>query len=162
MSGISESAGETDIKYEYPNEYCAQASTTGNMSGVFDMCGGAWEYVAAYINNSNESIYAKKLVDSDSRYKEIYQVGLSDEEELNYSMNSRKCGDAIYEVSSNGKNSPIGWNGDYSYFSCLSDPFLIRGGNYYDNIRAGVFAFGRGYGSAYIKMSFRVVISVMS
>jgi hypothetical protein len=30
-----------------------QASTTGNVYGIYDMVGGSWEYVAGYINNGN-------------------------------------------------------------------------------------------------------------
>ena len=32
------------------------ASTTGNTTGVYDMNGGAWEYVAAYIDNGNGNL----------------------------------------------------------------------------------------------------------
>ena len=31
-------------------------STTGNITGIYDMNGGAWEYVAAYWDNSSESL----------------------------------------------------------------------------------------------------------
>ena len=34
------------------------ASTTGNTTGVYDMNGGAWEYVAAYIDNENSNLNA--------------------------------------------------------------------------------------------------------
>ena len=34
------------------------ASTTGNTTGVYDMNGGAWEYVAAYIDNGNSNLNA--------------------------------------------------------------------------------------------------------
>ena len=30
-------------------------STTGTVHGVYDMSGGAWEYVAAYVNNGNSN-----------------------------------------------------------------------------------------------------------
>jgi hypothetical protein len=33
-----------------------QASTTGNVYGVYDMSGGSWEYVAAYLNNGNSNL----------------------------------------------------------------------------------------------------------
>ena len=30
--------------------------TTGNVYGVYDMSGGAWEYVAAYVNNGDGNL----------------------------------------------------------------------------------------------------------
>ena len=33
------------------------ASTTGNITGVYDMNGGSWEYVAAYLDNTNYYLY---------------------------------------------------------------------------------------------------------
>ena len=41
---------------QYNTTNGVKASTTGNIYGVYDMSGGAWEYVAAYIDNGNGNI----------------------------------------------------------------------------------------------------------
>ena len=49
-------AGTTN---DYTSTQGVKASTTGTVYGVYDMSGGAWEYVAAYVNNGDFNL--KKL-----------------------------------------------------------------------------------------------------
>jgi hypothetical protein len=59
------------------------ASTTGNIYGVYDMSGGAWEYTAAVIDNGNGyigsygSIYVtnNKIKEEYTKYYDIYDPG---------------------------------------------------------------------------------------
>ena len=46
------------------------ASTTGNITGIYDMAGGAWERVAGYLDNGNYYLgyYGKSTTDSSIRY----------------------------------------------------------------------------------------------
>ena len=48
-----------------------KASTTGNIYGIYDMSGGAWEDTAAYVNNNhgNLNFYGKSIVDGAIKYK---------------------------------------------------------------------------------------------
>ena len=48
------------------------ASTTGNTTGVYDMNGGAWEYVAAYINNGNGNLNNGGSYFENQKVKSIY------------------------------------------------------------------------------------------
>ena len=48
------------------------ASTTGNTTGVYDMNGGAWEYVAAYIDNGNSNLNSGKSYFENQKIKSIY------------------------------------------------------------------------------------------
>ena len=48
------------------------ASTTGNTTGVYDMNGGAWEYVAAYIDNGNSNLNNGKSYFENQKIKSIY------------------------------------------------------------------------------------------
>ena len=48
------------------------ASTTGNTTGVYDMNGGAWEYVAAYIDNGNSILNSGKSYFENQKIKSIY------------------------------------------------------------------------------------------
>ena len=135
-------------------------STTGTVHGVYDMSGGAWEYVAAYVNNGNSNLtnYGSSLVNGDAKTKNVYSKGSSDSRDNNYSANSGKYGDAVYETSANGNSSSSSWYGDYSYFPSTSIPFFIRGGGYGNGTGAGVFFFGRGIGNSGSDYSFRPVL----
>ena len=52
------------------------ASTTGNITGIYDMNGGSWERVAAYLNNGNENLdnYGKSTSNTDVKYFENGKV----------------------------------------------------------------------------------------
>ncbi len=135
-------------------------STTGTVHGVYDMSGGAWEYVAAYVNNGNSNLtnYGSSLVNGDAKTKNVYSKGSSDSRDNNYSANSGKYGDAVYETSANGNSSSSSWYGDYSDFPNTSIPFFIRGGGYAYGTDAGVFCFVTYSGDSYSYDSFRPVL----
>ena len=135
-------------------------STTGTVHGVYDMSGGAWEYVAAYVNNGNSNLtnYGSSLVNGDAKTKNVYSKGSSDSRDNNYSANSGKYGDAVYETSANGNSSSSSWYGDYSGFPYASVPFFRRGGSYVNGTNAGVFYFDNIYGDSYSDNSFRPVL----
>ena len=135
-------------------------STTGTVHGVYDMSGGAWEYVAAYVNNGNSNLtnYGSSLVNGDAKTKNVYSKGSSDSRDNNYSANSGKYGDAVYETSANGNSSSSSWYGDYSNFPGTGWPFFDRGGNYSNGAGAGVFCFYNGNGSGSGSISFRPVL----
>ncbi len=83
-------------------------STTGTVYGIYDMSGGAYEYVAAYVNNGNSNLttYGSSLVNETRSYmKDVYDMGSVDTREANYAANSDVYGDAIYETSSGIYNS---------------------------------------------------------
>ena len=124
------------------------------------MSGGAWEYVAAYVNNGNSNLtnYGSSLVNGDAKTKNVYSKGSSDSRDNNYSANSGKYGDAVYETSANGNSSSSSWYGDYSYFPYTSNPFFIRGGDFNNGSSAGVFFFGISNGSGSSSNSFRPVL----
>ena len=135
-------------------------STTGTVHGVYDMSGGAWEYVAAYVNNGNSNLtsYGSSLVNGDAKTKNVYSKGSSDSRDNNYSANSGKYGDAVYETSANGNSSNSSWYGDYSDFPSSSNPFFGRGGYYDGGTDAGVFYFADGSGNSSGIYSFRPVL----
>ena len=133
-------------------------STTGTVHGVYDMSGGAYEYVAAYVNNGNDNLtsYGDSLVKGDAKTKNVYSPGSLDSYENNYNQNKGVYGDAVYETSTSG-NGSTSWYGNYSYFPHANGPFIERGGYYYDGKDAGLFSFGiNGNSSSYY--SFRPVL----
>ena len=163
-AGNSASAGSnTGTTNDYTSTQGVKASTTGTVYGVYDMSGGAWEYVAGYVNNgdSNLTSYGSSLVNGDAKTKNVYSKGSSDSRDNNYSANSGKYGDAVYETSANGNSSSSSWYGDYSYFPHTSSPFFLRGGAYGNGTSAGVFYFFLSVGNSNSNFSFRPVLAAL-
>ncbi len=120
------------------------ASTTGNISGIYDMSGGTWEYVMGVMEdslNSNKPI--SQVVNLDNRFYDIYTYGIS----YNAVPN---LGDALKEVAT--------WNSDYDVFVVPTIPWLARGGGPSGGINSGIFSFGIHYGTAHNDYSTRAVL----
>ena len=126
-------------------------STTGNVTGIYDMSGGAWEYVAGYYGSGNSN--GSSLVNAPSRYKDIYSSYTAPTSGGHY-------GDAVWETSSSssGANS---WYDDYSNFPGSDNPFFLRGGVCSNGSNAGLFYFGGDYGDGSDIISFRIVVPVL-
>ena len=138
-------------------------STTENVYGVYDMSGGSWEYIAAYVNNghSNLTTYGSSLINGDSKTKNVYTKASEDNNTNNYNQNSGKYGDAVYETSAKGNTIDDSWYGDYSNFPYTDVPFFSRGGSYDYGTLTGMFAFFYYYGSNYNNTSFRPVLIIL-
>ena len=161
-AGNSASAGsDTGTTNDYTSTKGVKASTTGTVYGVYDMSGGAWEYVAGYVNNGNSSLtsYGSSLVNGDAKTKNVYNKASSDNNTNNYNANSSKYGDALYETSTRGDGN-TSWYGDYSSFPYTSYPFFLIGGGYANGTDAGMFYFGTSNGDNYRDSSFRPVLVV--
>ena len=118
-------------------------STTGNITGVYDMSGGALENV---MGNYNKTAGSSGLTVSGvpAEHIDIYSGS---------SVSTSHLGDALGET--------VGWYSDYAYFVNSSNPWFLRGGNYGNGDSAGVFCFGRSVGlDDFNNVGFRVVISV--
>ena len=165
-AGNSVSAGtDTGTTNDYKSTQGQNASTTGNVTGVYDMSGGAWEYVAAYVNNghSNLTTYGSSLVNAEAKYKDVYSKGSSDSYSNNYAVSTPAnghYGDAVWETSNSG-TSTNSWYSDCSDFPYTSFPFFLRGGSYYVVTTAGVFVFSYNTGDGDSYHSFRVVVPVL-
>ena len=140
-------------------------STTHNATGVYDLNGGAYEYVASYVNNKNVNLetYGGKIAgdiygateeeqSTSTKYKTVYYSSMNDidiKEDYLIAGNKNK-GDAVYEISSstyNGNNSGSWFNACAS-FPNGSYPFFVRGGTYVVT-GAGSFSFYGNNGAAY-------------
>ena len=172
QAGSSVSAEETTSTNVYNTSNGQQASTTGNVTGIYDMSGGTNEYIAAFVNNGhlNLTTYGKSLIDAEEKYKELYQATSSsanDSQLENYNLSipaNRKYGDAIYETSCEGTSNYLdskSWYLDYSYFPCMDRAFFLKGGFYSDTTNAGVFYFGSSIGAGGGNtIGFRIVLPV--
>ena len=128
-------------------------STTGNISGIFDMSGGAWEYMAAYRSGTvGSSGLTVDTINANSNYFDIYNSSSTDT-----SYNYRILGDATGEMGPiTSYNSS--WYQDYAYFVLSSYPWFGRGGLYHDTSHAGVFYFDYYTGGAYGYYGSRLVL----
>ncbi len=134
------------------------ASSTGNKFGVFDLSGGAYEYVATFNDqdtNNYETRYGNEdFAGTDKKSTKYATKYSSTNKTPNY--NSYVPGDATYEV--NFKND-INWLNDNGAFANPSYPFFERGGANYKSNGIGIFStFAAYYGSSSSTGSFRVVM----
>ena len=166
-AGNSVSASSnTGTDTNYKSEQGVHASTTNNVYGIYDMSGGAWEYVAAYVDNKNPSLtsYGNSLYTStDAKTKNVYTAGSEDTELSHNNANTSKYGDAIYETSSGTYNSSgdynqQSWCDDYTGFPYTSYPFFVRGGGFGNTSLAGLFYCNGGGGGSDDNSSFRPVL----
>jgi len=120
-----------------------------------------------WINNSSSFItgsagnnaIANADVGTTTDYTSTQGVKAStDNRENNYSTNSGKYGDAVYETSANGNSNNSSWYNDYSPFPYTSDPFFGRGGDYSIGMITGAFCFGSSSGEKVGHYSFRPVL----
>ena len=151
------SAGETEsTTHSYNTQIGKLASTTGNITGVYDMSGAAYEFVAAYVDGEIDDSYAA-LVNADSKYKDVYSS--------NYDLNLDIYADAVYETS-NLDSEVNSWNGDSSTFPGISsekhEPFFERGSCFEGTSNAGIFAFTSGNGRASSDFAFRPSIALVN
>ena len=153
------------------------ASTTGNVYGVYDMSGGAVEYMMGNMVYSNgqqmsgrstsnnwNSAFTGILYDRGAsftgtyafpskRYYDKYSYGTSDTE-----YTRGKLGDATKEMAPPGGTG--NWYGDYANFVNSDIPWVLRGGYCGDGAHAGSFDFDYYTGGdANTTISARAVIS---
>ena len=151
----------TKTYYRYNTEIGQRASTTRNIYGVYDMSGGAWEYMASYLKDVQKTDseynydYVKLMNDLKSKYTTGY-LGASSNRTENYKTNTHMYGDGVWETS-NGGEGQSSWNKDSSNFPYLVYPFFERGGYFSCSGNAGVFCFFRDYGGTGNDFGFRSV-----
>jgi len=150
MTGCGDIPGSATSKTcnEYTSEKGLLASTTGNITGIYDMSGGAYEYVAGYrdgINGVNQNYPLK--------YFDVYHTQSSDT-----TYQYRILGDATGEMGPFANNTGS-WYGDSSYFINKSVSWFLRGGSYSGDQLAGIFQFDRYNGTGYSTYSTRLVLA---
>ena len=158
--------GQTNTSGSLDN--IGETSTTGNMTGIFDMVGNTYEYVASYVNNghSNLNSYCKALVDADAKYKDVFPKGAPDDRPSNYAAAAGLTdGMMIHETSTAGEGSTSwkNWNdvAAYSYFPYSSVPVFHRGGVHSSSV-AGLACFSSSGGGAGGYYGFRACFVVLN
>ena len=156
--GTPQACGNPDRAY---NGTLGQlASTTNNPTGIYDMSGGGWEYVAASysynLNNSNTNEYFGSNA-AHPPYVNTYNL-----KDFSYCTYQTCGGQALYETNNGGLYQ---WNGNYMSLIDSSNPWFNRGGGYTfgwgDGPDAGLFYVGGDAGYSYDGSSsaFRVALA---
>ncbi len=172
MAGCSygtPSNGNTDYGCQYTYEKSPKgtgASTTGTIYGIYDMSGGAMEYMMG-----NYAPGGKKYSGRDKEYNSGYTGLLQDGttftgknwlEDKYYNFytssnlltgcNEKLCiGQALNEI--------VGWYGDNTTMATAQSSWFVRGSYYGDTSRAGIFNCSGTVGNAADSGSFRLVMS---
>ena len=147
-----ESGTTADVTLPYNTETGYKASTTGNITGIYDMSGGAWEYVAGYMPSPNDySGFTESELTTYSKYLDLYPIN------SDISYNNRILGDATGEMGPfyNNRN----WYKDHSLFIISIYPWFHRGGLYARGIIAGQFNFNRDTGDISNSNGSRLVLT---
>mgnify|MGYP005809517719 CR=1 FL=1 len=130
-------------KQAYDGEIGKLSSTTGNVYGIYDMSGGAWEYVMGVYGTSGSPTVGNSGFETfpESKYYNLYTA-----------KNNSNIGDALYETSR--------WNSDNALFVGSYFPFFSRGCDCSFTSSAGVFSFSSNNGDGTSFYGFRVCLAV--
>jgi len=131
------------------------SSTTGNIYGVYDTSGGAWEHVMGvmYASGNIAISYESSGFDSstltpDSKYVDMYTYGTTETDQTAYKRSH--LGDATGET--------VGWFGDRLEIVINSYPWFQRSGRPADRTGAGSFSIINHAGGIHDRGSFRSII----
>ncbi len=161
----------SDITQLYNTSIGYLASTTKNITGIYDMSGGSWEYVMGYNIDAStlggasgiDGIYPDFFTnDIWKKYYDVYSNTIVDGSKYQTGL----LGDATREVGPFVKVTDPdkylrirnSWYSAYSYFVNPIHPWFERGGDYQSGITSGIFSFGEHTGEN-VYISFRLVLT---
>ena len=156
------------------------ASSTKNITGIYDLTGGCYERTASYIANEDQNLwdYGKSLAynnnilkTTSTKYTMVYphdtnvdnleiersKENLNIASKANYDKNTKIYGDAIRETSVAGIGT-TSWEKGNSYFLAHEYPYVEQGSSYWNAEEASRFYFYRIYGLSDYGGGFRSVV----
>ena len=158
-SGSKIDAINEELCNQYYTSEGVKSSTTGNIYGIYDLSGGAWEYVSSYIDNGNFLLenFGSSIISASAKYKNVYEKATIDSQPTNYNLAINKKGDTIYEISSN-TGGMYSWFDDINYMPETNYPWFTRGGAFHDI--PGAFNFSSIGGWPYNSGGFRPTLVI--
>ena len=155
---------DSSVTLPYNTSTGYKASTTGNITGIYDMSGGNHENMASLRSETygSSGFDSATLKSYNSKYYDEYNK-TSD----TYTYSKRILGDATgemgpfyyYQDADNKLRPHNGWYADGSYFAFSSSPWFLRGGNYLSGVLAGQFYFDIYTGGAGSDIGLRLVLT---
>ena len=154
----------------YLNPKSIVASTTNNYTGIYDISGGAWEYVMGYTTEASTVGSSSGIT---SLYSDFFNNNVWDRYYDKYSStantnyNNRILGDATGEMgpfgvyrNENGNASFVSsWNTDYADFINANGSWFERSGGCQYGILSGETTFHGFGGGINGLISFRIVLA---
>ena len=153
------------------------ASTTGNITGIYDMAGGAREYVMGVFADSDGQLWSGSdtlsnsgftgLIRSSGTSSTLY-TGIAFPDSKYYDVYKASSGTTISALTAcngevcygHGLSETNKWYNDFANFVTATDyPWFNRGGNYRDGSNAGVFGSSASVGGGGSALGFRSVLS---
>ena len=121
------------------------ASTTSNITGIYDMSGGCYEYVMGNVSNTYDSYVFSGGGSAfsndwynDNNLKYLTPYAYAHDYEGQTAYNRSRLGDATGEVILNASAT---WYVQEATFAYSSKPWFGRSGNCEDSTHAGIFSF---------------------
>ena len=150
---IIEAENSGGVTNYYDTEKGVLASTTGTIYGIYDMTGGAWDYIAAVLKGNETGI--KNISGFEEKMLDIYELAET----------PTRYGDAIYETNkgeeaSTGTDAAYSWQAGYSTHISSSYPYIARGEDNTRTLGKGIFSFARRNGGQYDFTGFRPTIVI--
>ena len=146
----------------YNTEIGYLASTTGNITGIYDMRGGTQEYVAGYINGKPGSS-GLTPTNYDTKYFDVYNAS-STENSYQYRILGDATGEMgpfqYYKDGDNNSRYHNSWYTNTSFFASSSYSWFFRGGYYDGGGLASQFYFYGQTGGAQNSLGFRITLSI--
>ena len=139
------SNGNTDYGCHYTYDIDINgtgSSTTGNIYGIYDMSGGAWEFIMANYNG----IGMENII-IDSKYYDQYTS-----DNTNTACSGKICLSHALSETNN-------WYNDSWTMVNSAYPWIVRGGYYGDKTDAGIFHYYNYISSGRYNGSFRLVLN---
>ncbi len=129
-SNTSNNSATTQCLNRYGSSTSYPQSTTGNITGIFDMSGGSYEYVAATI-----------VGERTGEYSTFYE-----------NTSSILLGDGVTETKF--------WFGNRRGYFSSTEKYLVRGGNYEEGDDCTIFNFWRRNGNGSATDSSRIAFDI--
>ncbi len=126
----------SDYRWNTVNGY--KASSTNNITGIYDLAAGKYEYVMTFMENPSGGVYtaSSKFTQSnlpDEKYYDLYP------ENTNNKNSNGIIGDGILEIKDPA--ATYSWNADYAIFHTTGAPFIVRSARVGSWHYAGMFAY---------------------
>ena len=155
-AGSSVSAKQASTCNAWNTATGVNASTTGNIYGIYDMSGGATDRVMGNYNDTISNAGFSSM--PEAKYYDKYTGTDSNRNFTKYHL-----GDATKETleTKSSSSSYDAWYGVYSFSVYSFRPWVVRGGVYDGGTNAGVFYFFTNNGTSDAADSFRVVLGVL-
>ena len=154
---------DSSVTLPYNTETGYKASTTGNITGVYDMSGGSHEYVAAYMTGD---LGLSEFTSDPATTYGVQYFDKYDSDSTITSYNNRILGDAtgeigpFYKYQDGDKNSRYhnNWYADSSHFISADYSWFGRGGNCVSGVITNQLSFTRHPGGTSAAIGFRLVL----